>query len=226
MHKPIPQWADDEKPREKLMFKGKESLSDAELIGILLATGTKTKSAVELGMEILTLADKDLNKLARFNINELKKINGIGEAKAITIIAAVELGSRRKINEAVKQKLTSSRQAFEILQPKIGDKQYEEFWFLAINRANVVTGSYRVSDGGITGTVADIRRIFKLALEQNATSIILAHNHPSGNLSPSEEDKSLTKRLVSAGKVMDIPVQDHLIITYDGYYSFADEGLI
>ena len=226
MNKPIPQWAEDEKPREKLTLKGKESLSNAELMGILLSTGTRTKSAVDLGREIMELAKNDLNALARFNVKEFKKIKGIGEAKAITIIAAVELGSRRKMTEAVKQKITSSKHSFEILRPLIADKQYEEFWLLFINRANLLTGAHRISDGGITGTVADIRRIFKLALEENATSIVLAHNHPSGNLNPSDADKILTKKLVNAGAVMDIPVKDHLIITYDGYFSFSDEGLI
>ena len=226
MHKPIPQWADDEKPREKLALKGKESLSNAELIGILLSTGTKTKSAVDLGSEIMALAQNDLNILARFNVAEFKKINGIGEAKAITIMAAVELGSRRKLTEAVKQKITTSKHAFDILHPIMGDKQYEEFWMISLNRAGVLISAKRISDGGITGTVVDIRRIFKLALEENATSIILAHNHPSGNLNPSDADKQITKSLKAAGNTMDILVKDHLIVAYNGYFSFADEGLL
>jgi len=226
MHKPISQWADDEKPREKLLLKGKESLSNAELIGILLSTGTKTKSAVDLGREIMHLAQNDINTLARFNVNEFKKISGIGAAKALIIMAAMELGSRRKLNEAVRQKVTSSKQAFEILQPQMADKHYEEFWILFLNRANIQLSAKRISDGGITGTVADIRRIFKLALEENATSVILAHNHPSGNLNPSDSDKNLTRKLKEAGDIMDIPVRDHLIVTTNGYFSFADEGLI
>lgn len=226
MRKPITQWSEDEKPREKLLFKGKNSLSNAELIGILLSTGTKTKSAVDLGREILSLAQNDLNSLARFNVNEFQKVCGIGEAKAITIIAAVELGSRRNLTEAVKQKITSSRQAFEILQPLIGHKHYEEFWLLFLNRANYLIAYKQISDGGITATVADLRRIFKASLEENATSIIIAHNHPSGNLNPSEADKILTHRLREAGVIMDIPVRDHLIICANGYFSFADEGLL
>ncbi|MFM9944634.1 MAG: DNA repair protein RadC [Bacteroidia bacterium] len=226
MHKPITQWAEDEKPREKLILKGKESLSNAELIGILLSTGTKSKSAVDLGREIMELAQNDLNTLARFNVSEYKKINGIGEAKALTIMAAVELGSRRKLTDAVKQKLTTSKHAFEILQPLIGDKQYEEFWMISLNRASALISARRISDGGITGTVVDIRRIFKLALEENAISIILAHNHPSGNLKPSDADIKITRSLVEAGNIMNIQVKDHLIISNNGFFSFADEGLI
>ena len=226
LRRPISEWAEDEKPREKLMLKGKESLSNAELIGLLLSTGTKTKSAVDLGREILELAKNDLNSLARFNVSEFKKISGIGEAKAIIIMAAVELGSRRKLIEAIKQKVISSRQAFEILLPLMADKHYEEFWLLFLNRANIQLSAKRISDGGITGTVADIRRIFKLALEENATSLILAHNHPSGNLNPSEADKLLTNKLKEAGQIMDIPIKDHLIVTPHGYFSFADEGLL
>ncbi len=226
MHKPIPQWANDDKPREKLLAKGKESLSNAELIGILLSTGTKTKTAVELGREIMEMAQNDLNILSRYNVAEFTKIKGIGQAKAISIMAAVELGSRRKLTEAVKKKIITSQHAFEILHPVMADKQYEEFWMIAINRANHFISSKRISDGGITGTVVDIRRIFKLALEENATSIIIAHNHPSGNLDPSEADKKITKSLVDAGKTMDIQVKDHLIISYNGFYSFADDGQI
>jgi len=226
MNKSIPKWPEDERPREKMFLRGKESLTNAELIGILLSTGTKTKTAVDLGREIMELASNDLNTLARYSIGEYKKISGIGAAKATTIIAAVELGSRRKLNEAIRQKVLSSKSAFEILQPLMADKNYEEFWILFLNRANVLISYKQISDGGITGTVADIRRIFKLALEENATSILLAHNHPSGNLMPSESDKGLTKRLKEAGEIMDIPIRDHLIITYDGYFSFADEGLM
>lgn len=226
MHKPIPQWADDEKPREKLILKGKESLSNAELIGILLSTGTKTKSAVDLGREIIELAQNDLNTLARFNVTEFTKISGIGEAKAITIMAAVELGSRRKHSEAIKQKVSTSKHAFEILHPFMADKQYEEFWMISLNRASYQISVKRISDGGITGTVVDVRRIFKLALEENAISIVLAHNHPSGNLNPSEADKQITRSLKNAGNTMDVQVKDHLIISNNGYFSFADEGLM
>lgn len=224
MYKPITQWAEDDKPREKLLQKGRESLSHAELIGILISTGTKTKTAIDLAREILELGKNDLNTVARFNISDYQKINGIGIAKAITIMAAIELGSRRKLSEALKQKVLSSKNANEILHPILADKHYEEFWVLILNRANVLISFRQISDGGITGTVVDIRRIFKLALEFSGTSIILAHNHPSGNLYPSEADKLLTRKIKDAGEVMDIPVRDHLIISSDGYYSFADEG--
>ncbi len=224
MYKPITQWAEDDKPREKLLQKGRESLSHAELIGILISTGTKTKTAIDLAREILELGKNDLNTVARFNLSDYQKINGIGLAKAITIMAAIELGSRRKLSEALKQKVLSSKNANEILHPILADKHYEEFWVLILNRANVLISFRQISDGGITGTVVDIRRIFKLALEFSGTSIILAHNHPSGNLYPSEADKLLTRKIKEAGEVMDIPVRDHLIISSDGYYSFADEG--
>ena len=226
MNKPIKLWASDEKPREKLLSKGRESLSNAELLGILLATGTKSKSAVDLGREIMTLAQNNLNSLARFTLSDYKKISGIGTAKAMTIFAAIELGSRRNFCEALRQKVTSSKQASEILQPIMGDKHYEEFWILALNQAGVVLSSQKVSEGGMTGTVVDIRRIFKLALELNACSLILAHNHPSGNTNPSEADKRITQNLKEAGIVMDIQVKDHLIICNNGYYSFADSGLM
>ncbi|NUM31706.1 MAG: DNA repair protein RadC [Bacteroidetes bacterium] len=226
MNKPIKHWADDEKPREKLVLKGKSSLSNAELIGILLSTGTKTKSAVDLGRELLELAQNDLNLLARFNVNEIKKIKGIGVAKAITVIAAIELASRRKLEEAIKQKVNSSKQAFEILEPLISDNQYEEFWILLLNRANKLISCRQISEGGISGTVVDTRKIFKIALEENACSIIIAHNHPSGNLQPSESDKSITKKIKESGVIIDIKLIDHLIIANNKYFSFADEGLV
>ena len=219
-------WAEEERPREKMILRGKESLSNAELIGILLSTGTRRKSAVELGREILDTTRNDLHMLARMTVPEFKKIHGVGKAKAITIIAAMELGSRTKLNEALKHKVNSSRNAFDILQPLAGNKTYEEFWLLCLNRANDLITYHQVSDGGITGTVADIRRIFKIALNENATSLIIAHNHPSGNLMPSDADKILTRKLTEAGIIMDIPIRDHLIITQHGYFSFADECLI
>ncbi len=224
MNKPIPQWANDEKPREKLYNKGKESLSTAELIGILLSTGTKTKSAVDLGREIMELAHNDLNILARFTVADYTKITGIGNAKAIAIMAAIELGSRRKQVEATKQKINTSQNAYELLHPLMADKHYEEFWIISLNRSQNPISVKRISDGGITGTVVDIRRIFKLALEENALSIIVAHNHPSGNLVASEPDKIITRNLKNAGITMDIHVKDHLIVTANGYFSFADAG--
>lgn len=226
MNKPITQWADDEKPREKLLTKGKSSLSNAELIGILLSTGTKTKSAIDLGRELLETAQNDLNMLARFNVNEIKKIKGIGIAKALTIISAIELGSRRKHEEAVKKKVSSSKQAFEILEPLISDNKYEEFWVLLLNRANFLIACRQISEGGISGTLVDLRKIFKIALEENASSIIIAHNHPSGNLMPSDADKNITKKIKESGLIIDIKVVDHLIIANNAYYSFADECVL
>lgn len=224
--KPIPHWPEDEKPREKLVQMGRESLTHAELLGILIATGTKTRTALDLAREILMLAKNDLNTVARFNLADFKKIHGIGTAKAITIMAAIELGSRRKLSEALKQKILSSTHAHEVLHPILAHKTYEEFWILILNRANALLDFKQISNGGISGTVVDIRRIFKLALEQSGTSIILAHNHPSGNLQPSEADKALTRKIKAAGDMMDIPVRDHLIVSENGYYSFADEGFI
>lgn len=226
MNKPIPEWAEDEKPREKLLLKGKSSLSNAELIGILISTGTKTKSAIDLGRELLESAQNNLNVLARFNVNEITKIKGLGLAKAITILSAIELGSRRKHEEAVIKKVTSSKQAFEILEPLISDNKYEEFWVLLLNRANYLISCKQISEGGISGTIVDLRKIFKIALEENACSIILAHNHPSGNIAPSDADKSLTKKIKESGLIIDIPIVDHLIISNNSYYSFADEGTL
>ena len=226
MNKPITEWADDEKPREKLIAKGKSSLTNAELLGILISSGTKTKSAIDLGRELLELAQNDLNILARFNEKEIKKIKGLGVAKALTIISAIELGSRRKHNEAVKNKISSSKQAFEILEPLISDNKYEEFWILLLNRANNLISCRQISEGGISGTLVDLRKIFKIAIEENACSIILAHNHPSGNIAPSDADKSLTKKIKESGFIIDIPVVDHIIVSNNDYYSFADEGTL
>lgn len=226
MNKPIPEWADDEKPREKLILKGKSSLSNSELLGILISTGTKTKSAIDLGRELLELAQNDLNQLARFNVNEIVKIKGLGTAKAITIISAIELGSRRKHYEAIKKKINSSKQAFEILEPIISDNKYEEFWVLLLNRANYLISCRQISEGGISGTVVDLRKIFKIAIEENACSLILAHNHPSGNIQPSDADKNITKKIKESGLIVDIPIVDHLIIANNKYYSFADEGIL
>ncbi|MCC6721686.1 MAG: DNA repair protein RadC [Bacteroidia bacterium] len=226
MNKPIPEWADDEKPREKLILKGKSSLSNSELLGILISTGTKTKSAIDLGRELLELAQNDLNQLARFNVNEIVKIKGFGTAKAITIIAAIELGSRRKHYEAIKKKVNSSKQAYEILEPIISDNKYEEFWVLLLNRANYLISCRQISEGGISGTVVDLRKIFKIAIEENACSLILAHNHPSGNIQPSDADKNITKKIKESGLIVDIPIVDHLIVANNNYYSFADEGIL
>jgi DNA repair protein RadC len=223
----IKNWAEDDKPREKLAAKGKEALSNAELIAILLGNGTRNKSAVDLARDILKLADNDLNKLAKLSIADLSKIDGIGPAKAITIISAIELGSRRKTTKIANDEFVrSSSDAFQYFGPMLQDKEYEEFWVLLLNRNNKIIKPYRVSEGGVSGTVADPKRIFKAALEGNATQLVLCHNHPSGNRQPSAADIKLTERLVYSGKQIDIEVVDHIIVTQGGYYSFADEGKI
>lgn len=225
---PINLWSEDDRPREKLLLKGKSVLSDAELLAILIGSGSNEESAVELSRRILTeAAENDLNKLARLSVADLIKFKGIGEAKAITIVAALELARRRKTeSQSERVKLTSSKQGYEFIKGIFMDLPYEEFWILHLNRANFIIHKTMISRGGVTGTVADVRLIFKSALEQLSTAIIVCHNHPSGNLRPSEQDIQLTRRLTETGKIMEIPVLDHLIVTDNGYFSFADEGMI
>ena len=223
---PITHWSEDDKPREKLMLKGKTALSDAELIAILIGSGNRNESAVDLSKRILASVDNNLNALGKLSIQQLMNFKGIGEAKAISIIAAMELGRRRRVEEAVElYKITSSRMIFELMQPIIGELPHEEFWVLYLNNANKVLSKSQQGKGGITGTVADIRLIFKFAFELGATALILCHNHPSGNLKPSEADKKLTDKLKAAGQTLDIPVLDHVIITENSYFSFADEDI-
>jgi DNA repair protein RadC len=220
-------WAEEDRPREKLLLKGKAALTDAELVAILIGSGTRDLSAVDLSKIILQKANNNLNELAKLSIKDLMKIKGIGEAKAISIAAALELGRRRKESEVVRRpRISSSRDAYEQIQPYLLDLPHEEFWLLLLNRANEVIRPVQVSQGGVSGTVADPKIIFKLAIECLASAIILIHNHPSGNLKPSEADKDLTRRLASAGKLLEIPILDHLIFTDASYLSFADEGLM
>jgi DNA repair protein RadC len=222
----IKHWAEDDKPREKLMIKGKSALSDAELIAILIGSGSRNESAVQLSKKILASVDNNLNALGKLSIKQLIEFKGIGEAKAITIIAALELGRRRRAEETVElKKITSSKAVFEIMQPIIGELPHEEFWILFLNNSNKVIYKTQLSKGGITGTVVDIRLVFKMALEQNATSIILTHNHPSGKLQASDADIQITKKLKLAGQQLDIAILDHIIITENGFYSFQDEGI-
>jgi len=219
--------SDDEKPREKLVLKGKGALSNVELLAILLATGTRKKSAIDLAREILEKSNRNLDELAKLTVKDLCKIDGIGPAKAITIVAAIELAGRRQQNQArAVPKIKSSKDAYEILRHHVQDLNHEEFWLLCLSRSGAVIAEHRIGEGGITGTVADPRKIFKLALDQMATGIIVCHNHPSGNLSPSEQDKDLTNKIRAAGKLLDINLMDHLIITQKQYFSFADEGLL
>jgi DNA repair protein RadC len=223
----IKSWAEADRPREKLMLHGRRHLTDAELLAILIASGNKDESAVDLSKRMLSFYQNDLDALGKSSISELSKFKGIGEAKGITIVAALELGRRRKETVATPiQKIGSAIDAYQLLWPDFADLNHEEFWILLLNRANHVKSKHLISKGGQSGTIADPKIIFKTALEQNAAYIILAHNHPSGNLKPSTEDVRLTKKLVEGGKMMDLLVVDHLIITDKGYYSFADEGLI
>jgi len=223
----IKNWSEDDRPREKLILKGKSVLSDAELIAILIGSGSKNESAVELSKKILASVANNLNELGKLNLSQLCNFKGIGEAKAVTIIAAMELARRRRSEEVIElTKITSSKIIFEIMQPIIGELPHEEFWVLYLNNANKVIAKNQLSKGGMTGTVVDVRIIFKSALESGAVGILLCHNHPSGNLKPSEADIEITKKIKTAGKSLDINVLDHLIITQNGYYSFADEGIL
>ncbi|MFD2145233.1 RadC family protein [Mucilaginibacter antarcticus] len=223
----IKSWAEEDRPREKLSAQGRRALTDAELIAILISSGSRTETAVELSKRILHHYDNDLNNLGKASIADLSKFKGIGEAKAISIIAALEVGRRRNDTETkVLDSITGSKDAYNILRRFLMDLNHEEFWILLLNQAGKVTAKELISKGGLTGTVADPKIIFSIALQQNAVSIVMAHNHPSGNLKPSQLDIDLTRKIASAGKLLDIKVLDHLIITNDGYYSFADEGVI
>lgn len=223
----IKNWNEDDRPREKLLLKGRIALSDAELIAILIGSGSRNESAVSLSQRILASANNNLNELGRLTIPELMEFKGIGEAKAITITAAMELGRRRRAEEALeRKKITSSGSVFEFMQPIIGELPHEEFWILYLNNSNKIIKSVQLSKGGITGTVVDVRLAFKEALQLGAVGIILVHNHPSGTLKPSQADIQLTKKLKTAGESLDIKVLDHLIITEKAYFSFADENML
>ena len=223
----ISQLAEEDRPREKLLLKGKSSLSDAELIAILIGSGTPSVSAVDLSRNILSVVNHDLGSLAKLSIQDLKKFKGIGEAKAITIQAAMELGRRRRSEEAVElHKITSSQSVFEVMQPLLGELPHEEFWIIYLNNANKIISKFQLSKGGITGTLVDIRLVFKTALSVGAVGLVLAHNHPSGTLKPSDSDKQITQKLKIAGEQLDIKVLDHVIVTETNYYSFSDEGIL
>lgn len=223
----IKNWNEDDRPREKMLLKGRIALSDAELIAILIGSGSRNESAVSLSQRILAAANNNLSELGRLSIPELMEFKGIGEAKAISIAAAMELGRRRRTGEALeRKKITSSNSVFEYVQPIIGELPHEEFWILYLNNSNKIIKSTQLSKGGITGTVVDVRLAFKEALQLGAVGIILAHNHPSGTLKPSQADIQLTKKLKIAGDSLDIKVLDHLIITEKAYFSFADENML
>lgn len=218
-------WSEEERPREKLLLKGKSVLTNAELIAILIGSGTRMVSAVELSKHLLGKAEHNLIELGKLSVSDLQKIKGIGEAKAISIVAALELGKRRRSEEALqRRKVTNSKDTFEYMQITLSDAPYESFWILLLNRANRILRPIKISEGGMSGTVADPKRIFKMAIDFNAASVILCHNHPSGSVKPSESDIKLTEKLKASGELLQLPVLDHLILGDNTYYSFADEG--
>ena len=223
----IRNWAEEDRPREKLLLKGKSALSDAELLAILLGSGNRHESAVDLGKKILKKVDENLVELSRLSVNELMEFQGIGEAKAVTVMAAIELGRRRNESEVLlREKVTGSRDAFGLFQSVIGDQPYEEFWIILLNKANKVIRKCCISEGGVSGTVVDPKKIFKIALDHHASSIILGHNHPSGNIQPSDADRKITRKIRDAGMMLDVAVLDHLIIGDGRYYSFSDDGAL
>ncbi len=223
----IREWAKDDRPRERLLQLGAGALSDAELLAILIRTGTTEASALDLARTVLDRAGNDLGRLGRMSVGQLVRVKGLGEAKAIALVAALELGRRRR-NSAPEERvcITTSAVAFDLLHPLMADLMHEEFWLLLLDRGNAVQGRVRVSHGGMHGTVADPKVIFREAIDRRASGVVLAHNHPSGRAVPSEEDIRLTRKLVEGGRLLDITVHDHLIITATGYYSFADNGAL
>ncbi len=223
----IKAWAEEDRPREKMMLKGKAALSDAELIAILIGSGSVEANAIVLAQRILDSVNGNLSELGRRSVKELKQFKGIGEAKGVTIAAALEIGRRRQFSDVMqKDSVTSSRDVYDVMLPQLIDLPYEEFWILLLNRANHIIGRNRISIGGVSGTVVDSKMVFKPAIEALASSIILVHNHPSGNLKPSQADIELTRKLKNAGKCLDIVVIDHIIISHTGFYSFGDENLL
>jgi DNA repair protein RadC len=223
----IKMWAEEDRPREKLLLKGRSALSDSELVALLIGSGNNKVSAVELSKEILNSAENDLSKLGKLTIKELMRFEGIGEAKAISIAAAMELGRRRRTGTKKReQKITTSTDVFELMRSHFEDLPHEEFWVILLNRGNVVLGKRKISQGGVSGTVADPKIIFKMAIEHLASAIVLCHNHPSGNLYPSDADIKLTEQMVKSGNLIGIPVVDHVIFAEKNFYSFTDEGAI
>ena len=221
----ITDWAVEDRPREKLLINGTTSMSDAELLGILISSGTKDKSAVDLGRELLSIVNNNLTSLGRLTIADLKKIRGIGPARAVTIAAALELGRRRKLSDVPEVvQIKCSKDVADIFRPLLSDLAHEEFWILFLNRSNKVISRMKLSQGGISGTVTDVRVVMKKAIESLASGIIVCHNHPSGNLNPSEADTRITRKIKEAGELLDIQLLDHLIISENDYYSFADNG--
>ena len=223
----IKDWALEDRPREKLLYKGISSLSDAELLAILLGSGSNDKSAVDLAREILSIASNNLHRLGKLDVHDLVKLKGIGTAKAINILAALELGRRRKSAEIIEAaKIRSSNDVYTIFNPLLADLTHEEFWLLYLNRSNKILSRHKLSQGGVSGTITDVRLIIKKALELLASSMIICHNHPSGNLDPSEADNRITQKIKEAAACFDINLLDHIIVTDNGYYSYADNGAL
>ena len=223
----ITQWAAEDRPREKMLSKGIMALSDAELLAILIGSGSIGESAVTLSQRILSSVENNLHDLGKRNIHDLQKFKGVGQAKAVTIAAALELGRRRQLSDLrFRPKISSSRDAFNAIAAILSDLVHEEFWLLLLNRANEVFARERLSIGGISGTVVDIKLVLKTALDARASGFIAIHNHPSGNLEPSRADIELTEKLKQGGRILDLPMLDHLIVSERGYFSFADEGML
>lgn len=226
-HLPIKSLAEDDRPREKLATMGRHTLSDAELIGIILGSGNRHETAVQLAQRMLAENQNNINQLAKLSLNDLKKFRGVGIVKAISIAASFELGRRRKESEATERtKITSSHVAYELLHKRLSDLPHEEFWILLLNRANQVIKDECLSKGGISGTVVDVRLICRSAIENSASGVIIAHNHPSGQIAPSEQDKSITKKLKEGLKLFEISLLDHIIVGDQKYFSFSDDGLL
>ncbi|OOQ60994.1 RadC family protein [Mucilaginibacter pedocola] len=223
----IKSWAEGDRPREKLSGQGRRALSDAELIAILIGSGSRNESAVDLSKRILHHYDNDLNKLGKAGIAELSKFRGIGEAKAISIIAALEIGRRRgEADSKAPEILTCARDIYDVMRRHLADLNHEEFWIILVSGASKVIAKELISKGGLTGTVADPRTIYYAAIQHQATSIVLVHNHPSGNLKPSRQDIHLTRKMQDAGRLLDITVMDHVIMTDNGYFSFGDHAML
>ena len=223
----ITEWAEEDRPREKLLKKGVFSLSDAELLAILISSGTRELSAVDLSRELLKLVNNNLNTLGKLSVEEISSIRGIGSAKAVTIVAAMELGRRRQSAESpLDKQIKMSSDVFDIFQPMLADLSYEEFWAVSLSRANRVIGKMKISQGGVSGTVTDVRLVMKKAVESLSSGIIICHNHPSGNTTPSDADKKITKKIKEAASFFDIQLLDHVIIAGKNYYSFADNNVL
>lgn len=223
----IKEWALDDRPREKMVSKGVAALSDAELMAILIGSGTKNETAVAIAQRILSGANNNLNELGKFSLKDFTKIKGIGQAKGVTIMAALELGRRRKISEAINRKqITSSNDVVELFQPLLADLPHEEFWVLFLNRANRIIERVRVSEGGFTATIVDVRKIMRIALDYQAIGLVLCHNHPSGNHNPSHDDEKITQKIKQASLTLDISLLDHVIVTDQKCFSFADNNML